>query len=68
MDISTLRTRAGMFFQTLVFFTIRPLDPADSPRKLHYTHSPGEQQILKLNCFQFLTPKRNKISIFIQWQ
>jgi hypothetical protein len=27
------------------FFTARPFDPADSPRKLHHTQSPGKQQI-----------------------
>jgi hypothetical protein len=29
------------------FFTLEPLAPADSPRELHYTWSPGKQQILE---------------------
>jgi hypothetical protein len=32
--ISTLRTRTELIFKTLVFFTIEPLDPADSLRAL----------------------------------
>jgi len=28
------------------FFTVQPLDLADSPRELHYTQLPGKQQIL----------------------
>jgi hypothetical protein len=27
------------------FFTAQPFDPADSPRELHHTQSPGKQQI-----------------------
>jgi hypothetical protein len=27
------------------FFTAQSFDPADSPRKLHHTQSPGKQQI-----------------------
>jgi hypothetical protein len=30
------------------FLTVQPLDPADSPRELHFTQSPGKQQILLL--------------------
>jgi hypothetical protein len=29
--------------------TAQPFDPADSPRELHHTQSPGKQQIL-LQC------------------
>jgi hypothetical protein len=37
-----------MVFKTLVLFTIQPLDLADSLRELHYTQSPGKQQILHI--------------------
>jgi hypothetical protein len=31
------KTRTEMVFETLVFFTAQPFDPADSPKKLHHT-------------------------------
>jgi hypothetical protein len=34
--ISVLVLRVLMVFETLVFFTIQPLNLADSPRELHY--------------------------------
>jgi hypothetical protein len=46
LHISTLRTRTAMVFETLVFFTVQPLDPADSLREFYYTQLPGKQQIL----------------------
>jgi len=30
------------------FFTVQPLDLADRPRELHFTQSPGKQQILHM--------------------
>jgi hypothetical protein len=32
--------------QNVGFYKTEPPYPADSPRKLHYTHSPGKQQIV----------------------
>jgi hypothetical protein len=42
-----------MVFETLVFFTVQPLDSADSPREFHYTQSPVKHQILYHNSFVF---------------
>jgi len=33
------------------FFTVQPLDLTDSPTELHYTQSPGRQQILHFLLF-----------------
>jgi hypothetical protein len=38
------------------FLTAQPFDPADSPRELHHTQSPGKQQISlhsELNCRKY---------------
>jgi hypothetical protein len=44
-----------MIFETLVFFTVQPLDPADSQRKFNYTQSSGKQQILLPHqCINFM--------------
>jgi hypothetical protein len=35
------------------FLTAQPFDPADSPRELHHTQSPGKQQIsLQMRVFE----------------
>jgi hypothetical protein len=39
--------RTKMVFKMLVFFTVQPLNLADSLRELHYTQSLGKQQILQ---------------------
>jgi hypothetical protein len=41
--ISVLEDRDGL--RNVGFFTAQPFDPADSPRELHHTQSPGKQQI-----------------------
>jgi hypothetical protein len=38
--ISTLGKRTEMVFEKLLFFTVQPLDPTDSPRELHYANLP----------------------------
>jgi hypothetical protein len=36
---------------SLIFFTAQPFDPADSPKELHHTQSPGKQQISYITLF-----------------
>jgi hypothetical protein len=33
--------------RNVAFFTVQPLEPADGPKELHYTQSPGKHQILQ---------------------
>jgi hypothetical protein len=53
-------TRTETVFEMLVFFTVQPLDLADSLRELHYnTHLLGKQQILNslyLNEYNSIIP------------
>jgi hypothetical protein len=36
------------------FLTTQPIDPADSPRKLHHTQLPGKQQISLPDFLMFI--------------
>jgi hypothetical protein len=48
-----------MIFETLVFFTAQPFDPADSPRKLHHIENVSLRvdslHAMAVNAVKFLT-------------